>query len=416
MFITDRDPGLLTFTFPHLDPWGIGGFYEPNRTPDQHITFEHQVRNLLLQQDRTFQKDPNFAYVCWNIIQKKEINKHVTFRTDASSHASIVQEIEHMSSILADLMHKWELNPNTKPSTRAEKKAMRTLNKLKLMAKDLKVSSGYKQCRRNEIRAMMKKMSTPALFLTINPAEICDPLLGAMGGIDPDVWANMTSKSRKQFIAQNPAAAALFFDEVIKSFIEIMLRYDPAPDSERGNGLFGRCCGYYGMVEAQGRGTLHCHMLIWIEGDPTPQQLRDRMRDCPEFQDKMFNWLESIIKCQLPSTTEPVVEKDGTMKAPPLAPGKVDPRTTRAPKIADMTDDQFERAFLDTVEDLATLFNWHDHRETCWKHLKNGEPLTTILVVCILTGLSTLLLDLTSKPSPLSCNDCIPVSTVTTNS
>ncbi|KAJ7927861.1 hypothetical protein B0H13DRAFT_1571311, partial [Mycena leptocephala] len=151
-FITDRDPGLLTFTFPHLDPWGIGGFHEPNRTPDQQITFERQVRNLLLQQDRSFQKDPNFAYVCWNIIQKKEINKHVTFRTDASSHASIVHEIEQMSPILADLMRKWELNPNAKPSTRAEKKAMRTLNKLKLMAKDLKGSSGYKQCRRNEIR------------------------------------------------------------------------------------------------------------------------------------------------------------------------------------------------------------------------------------------------------------------------
>ncbi|KAJ7046273.1 hypothetical protein C8F04DRAFT_894650, partial [Mycena alexandri] len=30
-FVTDRDPGLLTFTFPALDPWGIGGFHEPNR-------------------------------------------------------------------------------------------------------------------------------------------------------------------------------------------------------------------------------------------------------------------------------------------------------------------------------------------------------------------------------------------------
>ncbi|KAJ7088870.1 hypothetical protein B0H15DRAFT_763245, partial [Mycena belliarum] len=26
-FITDKDPGLLTFTFPALDPWGIGGFH-----------------------------------------------------------------------------------------------------------------------------------------------------------------------------------------------------------------------------------------------------------------------------------------------------------------------------------------------------------------------------------------------------
>ncbi|KAJ7286216.1 hypothetical protein C8J57DRAFT_1050451, partial [Mycena rebaudengoi] len=30
-FISDRDPSLLTFTFPRLDPWGIGGFLEPRR-------------------------------------------------------------------------------------------------------------------------------------------------------------------------------------------------------------------------------------------------------------------------------------------------------------------------------------------------------------------------------------------------
>ncbi|KAJ7084456.1 hypothetical protein B0H15DRAFT_923742 [Mycena belliarum] len=195
-FITDRDPGLLTFTFPALDPWGIGGFHEPNRTDAQYLTFERQTRNMLLQHDRRFQQDPNFAYVSWNIIQKKEVNKHVAFRTDASSHATIVKDIADMGPALPDLMAKWELNPNAKPSNKAEKRAMRTLNKLKLMAKDLKGSSGYKQCRRNEIRAMMKKMATPALFMTLNPADICDPLLGAMGGIDPAIWAAITPRRR----------------------------------------------------------------------------------------------------------------------------------------------------------------------------------------------------------------------------
>jgi hypothetical protein len=70
-FVTDRDPGLLTFTFPALDPWGIGGFHEPNRTDLQHLPFERQVKNMLMQQNRIFQKDSNFAYVCWNIIQKR---------------------------------------------------------------------------------------------------------------------------------------------------------------------------------------------------------------------------------------------------------------------------------------------------------------------------------------------------------
>ncbi|KAJ7131639.1 hypothetical protein C8R43DRAFT_895803, partial [Mycena crocata] len=30
-YITERDAGMLTYTFPHLDPWGIGGFNEPMR-------------------------------------------------------------------------------------------------------------------------------------------------------------------------------------------------------------------------------------------------------------------------------------------------------------------------------------------------------------------------------------------------
>ncbi|KAJ6582539.1 hypothetical protein DFH09DRAFT_1245965 [Mycena vulgaris] len=191
-FMSDNDPGLLTFAFPNLDPWGIGGFNEPNRTPEQYISFEKQVKNLLFQHDGAFQKDPNFAYVCWNIIQKKDVNKHVSFRTNASSQAATVGEIHEMGPLLTDLNKKWEINPRAKASNRAAKKALRTLSKLRHMAKDLKGSSGYKQCRRNEIRAMMKKLATPALFMTLNPADIIDPLLGAMAGIPPEEWAAMT--------------------------------------------------------------------------------------------------------------------------------------------------------------------------------------------------------------------------------
>ncbi|KAJ6625355.1 hypothetical protein B0H10DRAFT_2161908 [Mycena sp. CBHHK59/15] len=119
---------------------------------------------------------------------------------------------------------------------------MKTLNKLKVVARDLKGSTGYKQCRRNEVRAMMKKLSTPALYITINPSNICDPLLGAIAGIDPNIWSAMKSDECTIFIV-----------------------------------LFGRCKGFHAMVEAQGRGTLHTYMVVWIEGNPSPQDLHDRM-------------------------------------------------------------------------------------------------------------------------------------------
>ncbi|KAJ7340541.1 hypothetical protein DFH08DRAFT_617927, partial [Mycena albidolilacea] len=142
------------------------------------------------------------------------------------------------------------------------------------------------------------------------------------------------------------------------------------------NGLFGRCSAYYAMVEAQGRGTLHCHMLVWIEGNPSPQALRDRMKDNPLFQGKMFAWLESIISCELPSTTELVIETDGEMKPPKMPDGWEDPRVHKKPDVADMGEDEFAQAMLATVEELAIKSNWHVHRETCWKYLKPGEPRT----------------------------------------
>ncbi|KAJ7130143.1 hypothetical protein C8R44DRAFT_613545, partial [Mycena epipterygia] len=152
-FMSERDVGMLTYTFPHLDPWGIGGFNEPMRSSAQQaLTFERQVRNLLLRDDTSFQQDPNFAYVCWNILQKKEVIREVCFRTPAATQQNIAKEVKEVGPALTELMQKWEKNPHARPSSTAEKKALKVLNKLKLVAKDLKGSSGYKQCRRNEIR------------------------------------------------------------------------------------------------------------------------------------------------------------------------------------------------------------------------------------------------------------------------
>ncbi|KAJ7652653.1 hypothetical protein DFH06DRAFT_1270251 [Mycena polygramma] len=174
---------LITFAFPHLDPYGIGGFNEPLRPFAQRISFERYVKNLLMQHHGRFQNDPNFAY--------KEVNRHIAFRTSASSQATVAAEIKEVAPALTELIQKWEAEPNAKPSTKQEKRAMRVLKKLKLIAKDLKGSSGYKQCRRNEIRALIRQMSTPALFVTLNPADIVDPLLGAMGDLDFDTWSSM---------------------------------------------------------------------------------------------------------------------------------------------------------------------------------------------------------------------------------
>ena len=350
--LSDRDPAMLTYLFPHLDPWGIAGFYQSTRTNDQRVSFERQVKNLLMQHESPFQADPNFAYVCWNILQKREINKTASFRTNLEYQQTIVTELNEIGSTIPDLISKWEKDPTAKPSNRKEKQAIRILDRLKLVAKHLRGSSGYKVCRRNEIRALMKKYSTPALFMTINPADVYHPLLGVLGGKEVVEWQAMDRHQRAVFVARHPGPAAQFFDAMIKAFLNIIVRH-----GKEGGGLFGECETYYGMVEAQGRGTLHCHLLLWIKGNPSPQELRDRLNGDDGFRLRMFDWIESIIKCELPGMTEVLEEPNGAIPRPPLPNNSVDPRSKIQPQVSDMTDDEFAEKFCGFVEELAIQCN-----------------------------------------------------------
>lgn len=366
--LSDRDPAMLTYLFPHLDPWGLVGFYQSQRTASQYISFERQVKNLLLQDDSPFQADPNFAYVCWNILQKREVNKTASFRTNLENQKDIVAELTKIGPAIPDLIGKWEKNPMAKPSNRKEKQAMAVLNRLKLVAKELKGSSGYKLCRRNEIRALMKKYSTPALFITINPADLYHPLLGVLGGKKVEEWRAMDRHERAVFVARHPGPAAQFFDVMMKAFLDIIIRH-----GKEGGGLFGESETYYGMVEAQGRGTLHCHMLIWIKGNPNPQELRNRMADEPGFRLEMFDWIESVIQCQLPDMEEELQEPNDALPRPTLPAGAQDPRIKQAPQVSELSEDEFAVQFRKFVTELAVRCNWHEHSDTCWKHLKSGE-------------------------------------------
>jgi len=59
-------------------------------------------------------------------------------------------------------------------------------------------------------------------------------------------------------------------------------------------GMYGETLAYYGTVEQQGHLTLHLHILIWILGCLTPQEIRRRILDpSSDFQRKIVEYLES---------------------------------------------------------------------------------------------------------------------------
>ena len=143
---------------------------------------------------------------------------------------------------------------------------------------------------RNEVWSLISFKGAPSWFITFSPVDNNHPL--CLYYADNKLEFSLKSRSadeRLRLISQNPVAAARFFHYMSMSFIKHVLGVDGD-----GPGLYGETDAYYGTVEQQGRLTLHMHMLIWIKGALSPQEIREKMLDTDgDFQRDMISYLES---------------------------------------------------------------------------------------------------------------------------
>ncbi|CAF1420576.1 unnamed protein product [Rotaria sordida] len=61
------------------------------------------------------------------------------------------------------------------------------------------------------------------------------------------------------------------------------------------DGVLSPIKAYFGTVESQGRGSLHLHMLIWLDHDLKPADMKEKIQNA-DFREKLKAYLEDIIK------------------------------------------------------------------------------------------------------------------------
>lgn len=82
------------------------------------------------------------------------------------------------------------------------------------------------------------------------------------------------SAKRAQNIAKDPYAASKFFHFIIQTILETLFQVKVTSyQVKNGIGILGGISAYFGMVECQGRGTLHLHLLIWLKNTPSPDRI-----------------------------------------------------------------------------------------------------------------------------------------------
>jgi hypothetical protein len=371
------NPSLYPQMFPWLFPYGHGGL-------DPKVLAENiHKRWLLMYYDKRFQKDPHFPLIAFNQSQVKDCSKGAFITANRNSFSSLANRLLNVNtSILQSLAEKLAKGEFLGERSEEEMRCFQILNDLDAIGSHVPGSISSKKLMRNNLWSLISFKGAPTWYITISPADIKHPICLYYADTKTKFEPTLRDKGDCfRLIASNPVAGARFFHFMIKNFIKHVLGV--GTDLE---GVYGKTAAYYGTVEQQGRLTLHLHLLLWVQGSLSPQEIRDKiMNSDQQFQASIVSYLEGCQKGEfLTGSLESVkqrVEKaqaspdyrDPT-KTLPLSPppecsehhsGNVD-SCKECVRVKD-----WNKQYEETVDDLLLKSNIH----TCgdWSTLKNGK-------------------------------------------
>jgi hypothetical protein len=280
-------PELYCNTFPWLFPYGLGGVgMVPGMSKDAH------VKRLLMYHDKRFQLDQLFSFVAFSHKQVRAATRGGFLATEKKNFALLSERMLNINtSVLSNLAKKLALGTHVTCESDEERNCFNIIKDLGHVDSKVSGSVTSKRYMRSEIWSMISFLGAPTWYITLSPADHNSPISLYLADSNEKFVVRSTPLSvRTKKIADNPVAAAKFFHFMIEMFIKHILGA-----GTKHHGLFGETAGYYGTVEQQGRLTLHMHMLLFIAGSLTPQEIRERLMQLEEpFTQSLISYLESL--------------------------------------------------------------------------------------------------------------------------
>ncbi|KAJ7717464.1 hypothetical protein B0H16DRAFT_1232779, partial [Mycena metata] len=154
----------------------------------------------------------------------------------------------------------------------------------------------------------------------------------------------------------------------LKAFIKTILGCDPDAENPEEGGILGVVKAYYGTVEAQGRGSLHCHMMVWVAGGLNPNEIKEKALENGgniEFQQRLITFLDDTISTAIPPDSERCDLETPLSKCHPCA--------TRGPGPGVKPEDMSDAEQRD-LHNLAERCQRHRHTGICYKYWKGSAP------------------------------------------
>ena len=295
------NPELLPGLYPTLFPYGCG-VPEASSRPTK-VSLNQHIRYFLAVEDRRFEKHHSFMFVLFNMIQRRQACLNASLMASRPYFRDIAPNLQSITSheIETALMTSIKKPLSSLPNTRINM----LLQQIKTVGGHVMGSAHSRAALRTQIHALVFNQGLPSIFMTINPADIHSRIALYFAGIDLDLDRILpqtipSTYERAQIIAAHPVSTARFFHVLISNILKCMVE----------KGVLGPTKAYFGTVENQGRGSLHLHILIWLDHDLTPLQLKESIKD-EGFRKGLLNYLEDIIKEDLSKFTSDIANQDG---------------------------------------------------------------------------------------------------------
>ncbi|CAF1357094.1 unnamed protein product, partial [Adineta steineri] len=358
------NPNLLLGVFPTLFPYGCGALEDFSRPVK--IDLREHLRYLLSFGDRRFEEHYSFIFVVFNILQRRTACFHAHLMTTRPEFQKSAQLLESLTS--ADIATAL-MNISKGVHSHVVDQRISTLMKhIKAVGGHVMGSAHSRSTLRTKIHSLCFYIGLPSIFLTINLADIHSPVALYFAGVNLDLdkilpEALGTSYDRAKIVATHPVATAKFFNCLIKNILKYLIL----------GGVLGPTKAYFGTVENQGRGSLHIHLLIWLNHEFTPAHLKEQIQN-EDFREKLLKYLEDIVKEDLDQFRDE--DEDGTSAASDNRPSfqeteavvkEVMPACLPTPNPA---HDDFQQIFRKDVIRLVETSNIHRHSATCYKYSK----------------------------------------------
>ena len=339
------------YAFPFLFPYGV---CDPNFKRPKRVSFQAIVKHLLTHSNNAYRSCPNFIFSCYDKILKSQLFSALRIKIKGLDPVSV----NSINSITINDVINARSSMND-PSTNYSD----YIKHSRLLSNKIPFHQNYKSINRSELKSCIAYHGHPSFYITISPSEVHHPFAfftcSEFPTFDLDNPPPDMSNSyiRNKIAANNPVRVAHFFHKLISTIFKHLF----GASNENKIGIFGPLQSYYGMVECQNRGTLHIHLLLWVQGQPDYGKLHCLLDDNSQFRAELLQYLESTI------TT------DDTLFGPDLRASSTNNTSSSYFPLVNPSNENFLSEFshrvLDGIKDVQT----HTHSPSCYKYNTNGS-------------------------------------------